>query len=147
MKTRSFTIVKPNAVAAGNTGRILDILAGAGFTLRALKMVCFSRNDAYRFCSDHIGKPFFGELVEFMTSGPSVVAIVEREDAVAELRNLVGATDPMKAAEGTIRKLFGESLTRNAIHASDSKEHAVREWSQWFWPGEIMESDYGFTRT
>ncbi|MCC8018929.1 MAG: nucleoside-diphosphate kinase [Rikenellaceae bacterium] len=144
MKTRSFTIVKPNAVAAGNTGRILEMLAAAGFTVRALKMVCFSRNDAYRFYADHIGKTFFGELVEFMTSGPSVVAVVEREDAVTALRQLVGATDPAKAAEGTIRRLYGESLTRNAVHASDSDGHAQREWSQWFTPDEIMEAEYHF---
>lgn len=144
MKSRSFTIIKPNAVAAGNTGKILDMITGAGFTVRALRMVCFSRNDAYRFYGEHIGKPFFGELVDFMTSGPSVVAIVEREDAVATLRKLVGATNPANAEPGTIRRLFADSLTRNAIHASDSAESALREWSQWFAPDQIMEVDYDF---
>ncbi|MCD7970043.1 MAG: nucleoside-diphosphate kinase [Alistipes sp.] len=144
MKTRTFTIIKPNAVAKGATGRILDMLAEAGFTLRALRMVCFSRNDAYRFYGEHIGKPFFDELVDFMTSGPSVVAIVEREDAVCTLRKLVGATNPANAEEGTIRKLFADSLTRNAIHASDSDESARREWSIWFSPDQVMEAEYTF---
>ncbi|MCD8072009.1 MAG: nucleoside-diphosphate kinase [Alistipes sp.] len=144
MKTRSFTIIKPNAVAKGSSGKILDMILGAGFSLRAVRMVCFSRNDAYRFYGEHIGKPFFDELVDFMTSGPSIVAIVEREDAVAALRKLVGATNPANAEQGTIRKLFADSLTRNAIHASDSEENARREWSQWFAPEDIMEAEYNF---
>ena len=142
MTNRTFTIIKPNAVAAGNTGKILDMLLRDGFTIRAMRMVFLSRNDADRFYAIHKGKPFFPELVEFMTSGPVVVAVLEKEDAVASLRALVGSTDPAKAAEGTIRRLFAESLTRNAIHASDSDENARQEWSQFFTPDQIMEADY-----
>ena len=142
MKSRTFTIIKPNAVATGNTGKILDMILRDGFTIRAMKMVFFSRNDADRFYAIHKGKPFFPSLVEFMTSGPVVVAVLEKEDAVASLRELVGATDPAKAAEGTIRRLFADSLTRNAIHASDSDDNARAEWSQFFAASEIMEAEY-----
>lgn len=144
MNDRTFTIIKPNAVAAGNTGKILDMILSNGFTVRAMKMVCFSRNDAAKFYSVHKGRPFFGELLEFMTAGPSVVAILEKEDAVAGFRKLVGATDPAKADEGTIRRMFGDSLTCNTIHASDSDENAVTEMSQFFAENEIMDAEYGF---
>lgn len=144
MKSRTFTIIKPNAVAAGNTGKILDMALGHGFVIRAMKMVCFSRNDAAKFYSIHKGRPFFGELLDFMTSGPSVIAILERENAVPEFRKLVGATDPAKAEEGTIRRIFADSLTRNAIHASDSDENARTEWSQFFPETEIMDAEYSF---
>ncbi len=142
MTNRTFTILKPNAVAAGNTGKILDMILRDGFTIRAMRMIFLSRNDAARFYAIHKGKPFFADLVEFMTSGPVIVAILEKENAVASLRTLVGNTDPAKAAEGTIRRLFADSLTRNAIHASDSDENARQEWSQFFTPDQIMETDY-----
>lgn len=142
MTNRTFTIIKPNAVAAGNTGKILDMILRDGFTIRAMRMTFLSRNDAARFYAIHKGKPFFADLVEFMTSGPVIVAILEKENAVASLRTLVGNTDPAKAAEGTIRRLFADSLTRNAIHASDSDENARQEWSQFFTPDQIMETDY-----
>ncbi len=142
MTNRTFTIIKPNAVAAGNTGKILDMILNAGFKIRALKMVFMSRNEATRFYAIHQGKPFFADLVEFMTSGPVIVGILEKENAVAALRELVGNTDPAKAAEGTIRRMFADSLTRNAIHASDSDENAQQEWSQFFKPKEIMVADY-----
>lgn len=142
MENRTFTIIKPNAVANGHTGKILDMIIGAGFTVRAIKMVCMSKNDAQRFYAVHKGRPFFPNLVLFMTSGPVVVAVLEGIDAVERFRELVGNTDPVKAGEGTIRKLFAESLTRNAIHASDSDESARQEWEHFFTPSEIMEADY-----
>lgn len=142
MKTRTFTIIKPNAVAQGNTGKILDMILADGFTIRAMKMVHLSRNDASRFYAAHEGKPFLPSLIEFMTSGPVVAAVLEREDAVASLRKLVGDTDPRLAAEGTVRRLFGESVTRNAIHASDSDKSAHAELSRFFTESEIIAPDY-----
>ena len=142
MSDRTFTIIKPNSVAKGDTGRIIDRLISEGFTLRAMKTVVMSRNDAARFYAVHRGKPFFEELLDFMTSGASVVAILEKKDAVKQLRRLVGDTDPASAEPGTIRREFGESKGRNAIHASDSDENALMEWSQFFGPGEIIECDY-----
>ncbi len=142
MTNRTFTIIKPNAVAAGNAGRIIDMILADGFIFRAMKMVYLSRNQAERFYAIHKGKPFFDKLVMFMTSGPIVVAVVEKDDAVASLRRLVGSTNPAQAEEGTIRRLFADSLTRNAIHASDSDENAALEWSQFFAPDEFMEAEY-----
>ena len=142
MKSRTFTMIKPNAVENGHTGKILDRILCAGFRICALKMVCLNRNDAEQFYAVHQGKPFFRRLVTFMTSGPVIVAVVEKDNAVSELRRIVGNTDPEKAEEGTIRKLFAESLTRNAIHASDSEENAQKEWSHFFTPKEIMETQY-----
>ena len=142
--SRTFTIIKPNAVAAGATGRILDRLIADGFRIRALKMDFLDRNRAARFYAVHRGKPFFDQLIRFMTSGAIVAAVLERdgEDAVAALRALVGATDPALAVPGTIRHEFGESVTRNAIHASDSPENACTEWSHFFTDDQITEIDY-----
>lgn len=142
MGNRTFTIIKPNAVADGNTGKILDIILENGFVIKGMKMVFLSRNDAARFYAIHNDKPFFGELVDFMSSGAAIVAVLERENAVAELRKLVGNTDPQKAEKGTIRQLFATEISRNAIHASDSDENAQIEWSQFFCPSEIVEIDY-----
>ncbi|GHV00141.1 nucleoside diphosphate kinase [Bacteroidia bacterium] len=135
---RTLTIIKPNAVAAGASGRILDRLIAEEFVIVALKMIFLSRNDASRFYAVHRGRAFFADLVDFMTSGPVIVAVLEREDAVARLRRVVGDTDPPKAAEGTIRRLFGVDKTQNAIHASDSAENACAEWRQFFAEEEIM---------
>ena len=112
MTERTFSIIKPNAVAAGAVGQILDAMLADGFRIIGLKLVCMSRNEAEKFYAVHRGKPFYGRLVTFMTSGPSVVLVLEREDAVAGLRRLAGATDPAKAAEGTLRRRFGENVTR-----------------------------------
>ena len=142
MKTRTFTIIKPNAVADGNTGRIIDMWIMDGFSIRAMKMLYLSRNDAVKFYAVHKDKPFFHDLVEFMTSGPVVVAVLEKEDAVASLRRLVGNTDPMKADPGTIRQMFAADKTRNAIHASDSDENAYVEWSQFFSDSDIIDVEY-----
>ncbi|MBP3456263.1 MAG: nucleoside-diphosphate kinase [Alistipes sp.] len=142
MTDRTFTIIKPNAVAAGNAGKIIDAVIEGGFRIIALRLTYFSRNQAERFYAVHKGKPFFNDLVDFMTSGPVYVGVVEHENAVAEFRRLIGATDPAKAEEGTIRRRFGESLERNAIHGSDSDENARIEWSQFFSDDDIITAEY-----
>ena len=125
--TQTLAIIKPDAVSAGRAGNILAHLEASGFGLRAARMVRLSRVEAEAFYAVHRERPFYGSLVAFMTSGPCIPMIVERDDAVATLRAVIGATDPTEAAEGTVRKLYAESKERNAIHASDSDENAVRE--------------------
>ena len=142
MTERTFSIIKPNAVAAGAVGQILDAMLADGFRIIGLKLVCMSRNEAEKFYAAHRGKPFYDRLVSFMTSGPSVVLVLEREDAVAGLRRLAGATDPAKAAEGTLRRRFGENVTRNAVHASDSVENAREEAGRFFDEREIVVARY-----
>lgn len=134
--TLTLGIVKPDAVAAGKTGKIVAHLEQAGFTLRAARLVRLSRAEAAAFYEVHRGRPFYTELVEFMTSGPCLPMALERADAVAHLRSVIGATDPAEAAPGTIRKLYAESKGRNAIHASDSDENAAREIGFFFSEGE-----------
>lgn len=142
MGNMTFTMIKPNAIALGHTGKIIDMIVGAGFKIRAMRMVFMSRNDAEHFYAVHRGRPFFDRLVLFMTSGPVIAMVIERENAVEEFRKLVGNTDPNKAEKGTIRQLFAESLTRNAIHASDSDQNAREEWSHFFTPDQIIAADY-----
>lgn len=132
-------MIKPDAVRAGNAANILKELTDRGFRIVAMKMWCMSRNDASRFYAVHKGKPFFAGLVDFMTSGPIVAAVLEKENAVAELRKEVGATNAAEAAEGTIRRMYGTSVQQNAIHASDSDENARIEWGIHFTDAEIME--------
>jgi nucleoside-diphosphate kinase len=134
----TFTIIKPDAVANGHTGKILDQIISAGFKVKALKMVDLSDKVAGEFYAIHRERPFFKDLVAFMTSGPCVPAILEKEDAVASFRELIGATDPQKAAPGTIRNLFAKSIDANAIHGSDSDENALREGSFFFSGLEIF---------
>ena len=129
---RTFTMIKPDATAAGNTGKILDRIIGAGFSVRAMKWTRLSTADAEAFYAIHRERPFFGELVEYMTSGPIVAAILEKDNAVADFRDLIGATDPTKAAPGTIRADFAESIAANAIHGSDSDENAANEGAFFF---------------
>jgi nucleoside-diphosphate kinase len=129
--------VKPDAVTAGKTGKIVAHLEAAGFAVRAARMVRLSDRQAGAFYEVHRGRPFYEELVRFMTSGPCLPMALEREDAVAHLRTVIGATDPAEAAAGTIRKLYAESKGRNAIHASDSQENAVREVGFFFSEGEL----------
>lgn len=131
---RTLTIVKPDAVAAGNTGAILAAVEAAGFRLAALRLVRLDRREAEGFYAVHRERPFFGSLCEFMSSGPAVAAVLEREDAVSSLRALMGATNPAEAAEGTIRARFASSIERNAIHGSDSPENAAVEIA-YFFPG------------
>ncbi len=130
-------IVKPDAVASGRTGAIVAHLQQAGFTLRAARLVRLTPAQAARFYDVHAGRPFYNDLVAFMTSGPCLPMVLERADAVAEMRKTIGATDPAEAAPGTIRKLFAESKSRNAIHASDSAENAAREVAFFFSESEL----------
>jgi len=129
-------IVKPDAVAAGHLGAILAHLERGGFRVRAARLVRMSQAAAEAFYAVHRGRPFYPELVAFMTSGPCLPMVLERDDAVAGFRAAIGATDPAEAAEGTIRKLFAESKGRNAVHGSDSDENAAREIGFFFPEGE-----------
>jgi nucleoside-diphosphate kinase len=128
----TLAIVKPDAVAALHAGRILAHLEENGFRIRALRMMNLSQDQAAEFYAVHKERPFFQSLVRFMTSGPCLPVLLERDDAVAALRKTIGATDPAEAAEGTIRALYAESKERNAIHASDSDENAAVEAAFFF---------------
>jgi len=125
--SQTLAIIKPDAVAAGNAGNIIALLERAGFTVRALTLTSLNAKQAGAFYAVHAGRPFYDELVEFMTSGPVMPMVLEAENAVPKLRDAIGATDPAEAAEGTVRKLYAESKGRNAIHASDSDENAANE--------------------
>lgn len=138
MGNLTFTMIKPDAVRAHKEADILKHLVDAGFRIAALRMHRMSREDAERFYAVHRGKPFFDTLIEFMTSGPVVAAVLEKDNAVPELRKTVGATNPAEAAEGTVRRLFGTDKTQNAIHASDSDENARYEWSIHFNDDDLM---------
>ncbi|MDG1850413.1 MAG: nucleoside-diphosphate kinase [Flavobacteriales bacterium] len=124
---RTFTMLKPDAVQNGHIGAILEKINAAGFRIVAMKMTQLSKVDAEAFYAIHSERPFFGELVEYMTSGPIVSAILEKDNAVDDFRTLIGATNPAEAAEGTIRKMYAESIAANAIHGSDSDENAAIE--------------------
>ncbi|MFZ4376054.1 MAG: nucleoside-diphosphate kinase [Saprospiraceae bacterium] len=124
---RTFTMVKPDAVAAGNTGNILAMIEQAGYKIVALKLTQLSEAKAGEFYAVHKERPFYGELVSFMSSGPIVAAILEKDNAVLDFRTLIGATDPSKAEEGTIRKKYAKSVGENAVHGSDSDENAAIE--------------------
>ena len=124
---KTLAIIKPDAVASGKAGKILAHLEGAGFTIRSLRLTSLSPAQAGAFYAVHEGRPFYEELVDFMTSGPVIPIELEADGAVPKLRDTIGATDPAEAAEGTIRKLYAESKGRNAIHASDSDENAAVE--------------------
>jgi nucleoside-diphosphate kinase len=128
----TFAIVKPNAVRTGKTGPILAMINEGGFEITAMRMVRLTQPQAESFYSVHKGKPFFEGLIDFMTSGPVVVMILKHENAVAEFRKLIGATDPSKAEPGTIRKAFAVSVQMNAVHGSDSDENAVIEANFFF---------------
>lgn len=136
--SRTLAIVKPDAVASGKAGKILAHLEQEGFTILATRMTRLTREQAGEFYAVHRERPFYGELVEFMTSGAVIPVALQREDAVAKLREVIGATDPAEAAEGTIRKLYAESKGRNAIHASDSDENAATEIAFFFASSEIV---------
>lgn len=130
----TFTIIKPGAVRNEHIGEILSKITDAGFHIAGMKMVQLSRNEARSFYSIHKNKPFFEELVEFMVSGPIVVAILEKDNAVEDFRELIGNTDPKKAKPGTIRYMFAKSVQANAVHGSDSDENANKE-SEYFFAG------------
>ncbi|MDR1783265.1 MAG: nucleoside-diphosphate kinase [Dysgonamonadaceae bacterium] len=126
-KDFTLTMIKPDAVANGYIGVILNDITSAGFSISALKLTRLTVADARRFYAEHEGKGFFDELVEFMTSGPIVAAVLKKENAVEDFRKLIGSTNPENAAEGTIRKKYAESMSRNAVHGSDSDVSAERE--------------------
>ncbi|MCX8484563.1 MAG: nucleoside-diphosphate kinase [Bacteroidia bacterium] len=129
---RTFTMIKPDAVANGHAGKILDQIIQAGFKVVALKYTRLSEERAGDFYGIHRERPFFGELVSFMTSGPIYAAILEKDNAIEDFRKLIGATDPQKADAGTIRNLFAKSIDANAIHGSDSDENAEIEGNFFF---------------
>lgn len=126
---RTFTMIKPDAVENGHTGAILEKINAAGFRIVALKKTQMTRSDAEAFYAIHSERPFFGELIAFMTRGPIIAAILEKDNAVEDFRTLIGATNPAEAAEGTIRKLYATSVGENAVHGSDSDENAFIEGS------------------
>lgn len=129
---RTFTMIKPDAVENGHIGAILEKINGAGFRIVAMELTQLSRKDAQQFYAVHKERPFFADLVEYMTSGPIVAAILEKDNAVEDFRTLIGATNPAEAAEGTIRKLFATSIAANAVHGSDSDENAAIEGNFFF---------------
>jgi len=129
---RTFTMIKPDAFADGNSGAIIKMIEEAGFKIKALKTTQLSINDAGAFYAVHKERPFYNDLCEYMSSGPIIAAILEKDNAVADFRTLIGATNPEDAAEGTIRKLFAKSLSANAVHGSDSNENAAIEGGFYF---------------
>lgn len=135
---RTFTMIKPDAVANGHIGAILAKINEAGFRIVAMKYTQLSKDQAKIFYEVHKGRPFYGDLTDFMSSGPIVAAILEKENAVVDFRTLIGATNPADAAEGTIRKQFAESMSRNAVHGSDSDENASIEGAFHFAGTEIF---------
>ncbi len=132
MTILTLALIKPDAVLAGHAGKILALLEAEGFKLRAARLVRLTRDQAEAFYDVHRERPFFRPLVTFMTSGPALALALAREDAVAHLRQVIGATDPAEAKSGTVRKLYAQSKERNAIHASDSAENAAREVAFFF---------------
>ena len=124
---RTFTMLKPDTVESNNIGNVTQMITDAGFVIKAMKLTQLSKDQAKEFYSVHKERPFYGELVEYMTSGPIVAAILEKDNAVEYFRNLIGSTDPSEAEDGTIRKKYAESKGRNAVHGSDSDENAQIE--------------------
>ena len=135
---RTLAIIKPDATASGKAGKILAHLENAGFTLRGARMTTLSQAQAQAFYEVHRERPFYGSLVDFMTSGPCIPLVLEAAGAVPKLRETIGATDPAEAEEGTVRRLYAESKERNAIHASDSDENAAREISFFFPESQLL---------
>jgi nucleoside-diphosphate kinase len=135
---RTFSIIKPDAVRKGFTGAILAEIAKAGFQIVAIKRQSISKEQAKGFYAVHVGKPFFGGLCEFMSSGPLLLMVLEKENAIADWRKLMGATNPANADEGTIRKKFAASMSENAVHGSDGEETAAFEIGYWFAGYELI---------
>jgi len=136
---RTFSIIKPDAVASGHAGKILAHLQGEGFRIVGLRMLSLSQEEAEGFYAVHKERPFYASLVKFMTEGPVIVMALEREDAVKKLREVMGATNPANAAEGTIRKLYAAGIERNAIHGSDAPETAEVELGYFFRSTELAK--------
>jgi len=142
LKEMTLMIIKPDSIAAGNAGNILAHLEEAGFEICAMRMLKLTGKAAAAFYAEHAGKEFFTRLIEFMTSGAVIVAALKRENAVEELRRVIGDTDPANAAPGTVRDLYAENKTRNAIHASDSPESAERELNFFFSRSELILNQF-----
>ncbi|MGA2570596.1 MAG: nucleoside-diphosphate kinase [Terracidiphilus sp.] len=138
MPQRTFSIIKPDAVRGGFTGAILAEIDKAGFRIAAIKRQSISKREAEGFYAVHRGKPFFDALTDFMSSGPLVLLVLEKENAIADLRKLMGATNPANAEDGTIRKKFATSIQQNAIHGSDAEDTAAFEISYWFAGYELI---------
>ncbi|MEP6714372.1 MAG: nucleoside-diphosphate kinase [Terriglobia bacterium] len=136
---KTFSIIKPDAVASGKAGKILSLLEDNGFRILALRMLKLSQSQAEGFYAVHKERPFFSGLVKFMTEGPVIVMALERADAVKKLREVMGATNPANAAEGTVRKLYAENIERNAIHGSDAPETAAQELQYFFTSIELAQ--------
>jgi len=134
-------MIKPDAVASGKLGKVIDVTVEAGFQIRAGRLTLITEAQAQEFYSVHRERPFYDELVEFMSSGPSFVMALEKEDAVQAWRDTIGSTDPAEAAEGSIRKLYAENKGRNAVHGSDSDENAEKEIAFFFSGAEIIASN------
>ena len=134
MSNRTFTMIKPDATSKGYTGAILNEIITAGFSVKAMKWVKLTEEQAGAFYAVHKGRPFYEDLVKFMSSGPIIAAVLEKDNAVADFRKLIGATNPAQAEEGTIRKKYASSVGENAVHGSDSDENA------------IIESDFFFSK-
>lgn len=132
MSNRTFTMIKPDATKKNNTGNILQMINAAGFRIVAMKTTRLSAEKAGEFYAVHAQRPFYGELVNFMSSGPITAAILEKDNAVEDFRKLIGSTNPAEAAEGTIRKLYASSIGENAVHGSDSNENAIIEGDFFF---------------
>ncbi len=138
---KTLTIIKPFAVKNGKLGAILHKIEESGYRFAAIKTLKLEKHEAEEFYAEHLGKPFFDDLTDFMSSGPITAAILTKENAVFDFRYLIGATDPSEAEEGTIRKMFATSKTRNAIHGSDSDESADRECDFFFSRRERLKTD------
>ena len=138
--SKTLAIIKPDAVQKGYTGEIISMIIKAGFKIKAMKMTQLSKSSAEGFYAVHKERSFFGELVEYMTSGPCIPVALEKVNAVEDFRKLIGATDPAKAVEGTIRKLYAKNIQFNAIHGSDSDENALKEISHFFASDELLNN-------
>ena len=138
MSNITFTMLKPDSIRNGNTGAILDKIVKSGFKIKAMKFTKMTNEKASEFYAIHSERPFFKDLVGYMTSGPIVAAILEKDNAVNDFRELIGSTNPEEAKEGTIRKMFAKSISENAIHGSDSDENAKIECEFHFCPDEIF---------
>tara|TARA_B110000211_G_C13830851_1_gene443461 strand:- start:224 stop:646 length:423 start_codon:yes stop_codon:yes gene_type:complete len=135
---RTFTMIKPEAVANGDSGKIINMIIEAGFKVKAMKLTTLSKERAGEFYEVHSERPFYGELVDYMSGGPVVAMILEKENAMADFRTLIGSTDPADAAEGTIRKAYAKSKAENAVHGSDSDENAQIESNFHFAAEEVV---------
>lgn len=140
MNNRTLAIIKPDAVKDNKIGEIIAIITRAGFKIKAMKMVRLARESAEGFYEIHKERSFFGELIEYMTSGPCVPITLEKENAVEDYRKIIGATDPAKAEEGTIRKLYARNIQFNAVHGSDSDENAAKEIAHFFSRDELLNN-------